>query len=75
MDAFGPRDSLILHLGKKFKAPFFFVAVLALLCGPWQCNASRFFSIKLYLSFTFAIYSDGDQEQISSIRKLVYAIQ
>ena len=51
-------------------APFFLVTivtVLALTCGPWQCNASKSFGVYLYLSFYFlAVYSDKDQEQITN---------
>ena len=60
------------------RAPFFLVtivAVLALPCGPWRCNASKFFSVYSCIGhFTLAVYSDGDQEQSSSIPKLVYDV-
>ena len=64
----------------KMRAPYFLVTiviVLALSCGPLRCNASKFFGIltaACICHFTLAMFSDGDQEQTSSIPKLVLSI-
>ena len=62
------------------KAPVFLatiVVVLSLPCGPWRCNASKFFGIQLYLSFYFGYlfrWRSGADFKVSTIVAVQYKI-